>query len=85
MAFVHEVIGAGGERTSELADINLLTDVGWTTINFESRCPPFLSRLRFRLPLILSILRENLALPHGVGRNSAGNASIHTPMVHVSH
>lgn len=41
MAFVHEVIGAGGERTGELADINLLTDVGWTTINFESRCLPF--------------------------------------------
>lgn len=61
MAFVHGVIGAGGrERTDELADINLLTDVGWTTINFESRClPPFL-RLPFRLPLILGIPRENL-------------------------
>lgn len=31
------LIGAG-ERTGELADINLLTDVDWTTINFESRC-----------------------------------------------
>lgn len=41
MAFVHGVIGAGGERMGELADINLLTDVGWTTINFESRCLPF--------------------------------------------
>lgn len=28
----------GWERAGELADINLLTDVGWTTINFESRC-----------------------------------------------
>lgn len=43
MAFVRGgVIGVGGERerTGELADINLLTDVDWTTINFESRCLP---------------------------------------------
>lgn len=40
MAFVHGAIGAAGGRTGELADINLLTDVGWTTINFESRCLP---------------------------------------------
>lgn len=34
------MIGIEGGRKDggKLTDINLLTDVGWTTINFESRC-----------------------------------------------